>query len=106
MPNYIRVDVYKNTDMCDCTNNGVSATDKLVVQQENGNLTLEQVRADGYIIMDILCKSRVEENYFYAKEAGQQTWTMMGGNFIYSSDSRFRRTYGDRPLPVHDRIEN
>jgi hypothetical protein len=29
---------------------------------------------------------------------------MMGGNFVYSSDSRFRRL-SPGPLPVHDRYE-
>jgi hypothetical protein len=32
------------------------------------------------------------------------TWTMAGGNFVYSSDSRFRRI-SDGPIDVHDRIE-
>jgi hypothetical protein len=29
--------------------------------------------------------------------------SMMGGNFIYTSDSRFP---DERPIPVHDRVEN
>jgi hypothetical protein len=28
-----------------------------------------------------------------------------GGNFIWSSDSRFRQEVSERPIPVHDRIE-
>lgn len=31
-------------------------------------------------------------------------WTMFGGNFVWSSDSRFR-AISENPLPVHDRIE-
>jgi hypothetical protein len=102
--NYLPVDVYTNGQ--DSTNNGVSKTHRLVVPHENGHVTAEQVAEQGYIIMDVEVKGRVEEPYHYAREHGQTRWTMMGGNFIYSSDSRFRRTYGDRPLPVHDRIEN
>ena len=30
---------------------------------------------------------------------------MMGGCFVWSSDSRFSREYGDRPVPLHDRRE-
>ncbi len=32
------------------------------------------------------------------------TWTMFGGNFIYTSDSRLRAIC-PYPIPVHDRIE-
>jgi hypothetical protein len=32
-------------------------------------------------------------------------WSMFGGNFVWSSDSRFREWYGDAPLAVHDRLE-
>lgn len=30
---------------------------------------------------------------------------MMGGNFAYSTDSRWRDAFGSGPLPIHDRIE-
>lgn len=30
-------------------------------------------------------------------------WTMFGGNFIYTSDSRFPQRF---PIPVHDRVED
>jgi hypothetical protein len=31
-----------------------------------------------------------------------KTWFMFGGNFVYTSDSRFPNTY---PLSIHDRVE-
>ena len=42
---------------------------------------------------------------WYAKPASlvkSNSQCMMGGNFIYTSDSRFP---GDAPIPVHDRVE-
>jgi hypothetical protein len=30
---------------------------------------------------------------------------MFGGNFIWSSDSRFRQEVSEGPIPVHDRVE-
>lgn len=34
-------------------------------------------------------------------------WNMFGGNFVYTSDSRFREYTGSSlPLPVHDRFED
>lgn len=35
----------------------------------------------------------------------KREWTMMGGNFAYSSDSRWHREISEHPLPIHDRIE-
>ena len=45
------------------------------------------------------------EPAWYAKPAGllkSNTHSMMGGNFIHTSDSRFP---GRAPIPVHDRVE-
>lgn len=36
----------------------------------------------------------------------ERKWNMFGGNFVYSSDSRFLEFTGsNRPIPVFDRIE-
>lgn len=32
-------------------------------------------------------------------------WKMFGGNFVWSSDSRFREEVSEHPLPLHDRVE-
>lgn len=32
-------------------------------------------------------------------------WFMFGGNFIYSSDSRFAALNNGYPIPIHDRVE-
>lgn len=44
-------------------------------------------------------------DYVYAVPAGHDgKWLMFGGNFIWSSDSRFREL-STQPIPLHDRVE-
>lgn len=54
----------------------------------------------------ILCSRRVTEDYthIFAKpvEIGDGTHSMMGGCFIWASDSRFP---SHSPIPLHDRVE-
>lgn len=45
-----------------------------------------------------------QPEYLHARPADETRHTMMGGTFIYSSDSRFRAV-SDYPIPVHDRVE-
>jgi hypothetical protein len=47
------------------------------------------------------------EEYVYAEPIDEPTgvgW-MMGGTFIYSTDSRFRQFLNKYPIPLHDRQE-
>lgn len=53
----------------------------------------------------LLLKSKINQGreYFYAvPEVYENEQTAFGGNFIYTSDSRFPNLY---PIPLHDRIE-
>lgn len=34
-----------------------------------------------------------------------KVWGMFGGNFLYTSDSRFREVVNEYPIRIHDRIE-
>jgi len=99
--NYLPVNVYTNGT--DCTNNGVTYTDpdKLVVPCEDGFLTEEDVVRCGYIKLEV----GEAGGQMHLKPVGLGGWTMMGGNFVYSGDSRFGRTYGHHPISVHDRVE-
>lgn len=104
---YLRVDVYRNSVYGDCTNNGVSVThkDHLMVPCENGNYTEESILEYGYVALELKpCAIQGRAPHFIQK--GEHRWCMFGGNFIYSSDSRFSETYGDSPLKIHDRIES
>jgi hypothetical protein len=43
--------------------------------------------------------------YIHAEPVGETRVKMAGGNFVYSSDSRYHRAAGDYPISVHDRVE-
>ncbi len=90
----------------DCTAGGVTAThaQKLVVPCEDGYLTLEDVTERGYKILE-LQKSLVQGAPGHFTPEGVTRHTMFGGNYVTTSDSRFRRAYGWSPIAVHDRIE-
>ena len=105
--NYLPVSVYSSdTGDVDFTNGGVTVTNKesLCVPCETGYLSEENVRERGYTVLELInpafegCPMRLAPR-------GETRWTMMGGNFVYTHDSRFSETYGDYPIAVHDRIE-
>lgn len=85
----------------DCTNKGISSTaDTLYIISDKGYYSsTRDIRECVYL----------EEHRDYMSvrpvyKAGQ--WYMAGGNFIYSSDSRWRDGLGiTYPLSVHDRCE-
>lgn len=108
--NYLPVSVYgvqsDNTFMCgDSSNCGVTLIhrDKLVVPCATGHITEDDVAKRGYVVLEPMepsfpgCPLRF-------KPRGQ-TGGMAGGRFVYTSDSRFRETYGWHPISVHDRVE-
>ena len=99
----ISAGIYKHYG--DCSNNGISHrfTEVLIPC------------ADGYIEVDKdnppenFCELEVRSMFgreciravpFIPYKAGK--WLMMGGTFIYCSDSRFPFEY---PIPLHDRME-
>lgn len=109
---------------CDCTRNGVSAkhtrlTVRYVTQIGSvGPSDAADVRAcrviaaklatDGesavVLVRRMLGGERCDVVVPLAAFVSGQ-WTMMGGNFLYSCDSRFRALSPNMPLPIHDRIE-
>ena len=103
--NYLTVEVYKNS-FGDCTNNGVTSdtSQTFVVPCESGPITEEGLDAYGAVYV-ILVPGKAG-NRMHLKPYGVSRHTMFGGNFVYSSDSRFKETYGSNPVHVHDRIED
>ena len=85
----------------DCSCNGVTVTHakKLVVPCEDGHLSEEDVEKRGYVVLElgVILKS------IHFKQPGKRG--MFGGNFVWSSDSRFGKAYGRQPIHVHDRHE-
>lgn len=104
----LSVEVYK-FPLGDCTNNGVSGKyGKLLIPCDDGN---ESVDLDNPPENFCVIEKRVlwgDKHYYIVPYALKQSgkWTMMGGNFAYTSDSRFKEcTESWQPLPIHDRVE-
>lgn len=102
--------VLRNTLLGDCTNNGVTSKHDRVllvgdgipeIFEDNGNMpVLKLVYNDSidYYHAKPYEYEENEENEITSK------WYMMGGNFVYASDSRLREIT-KYPIPVHDRVE-
>jgi len=99
---YLPVNVYTEVDAIDCTNNGITVTNKhkLVIECETGFITEETVAEQG---MTILVPKTIND-YTYLVDKAHKGHTMFGGNFVFSSDSRFRKLTAT-PIAVHDRVE-
>jgi hypothetical protein len=112
---FISINIYYNNHYRDCAAGGKSQFHEsgyLLV--EDGNLTRDDIgktwidweRVDKpiYKIDTILGSKYVREIHFDGtmKTNPEKLGPMFGGNFIYSSDSRFP---SDAPIRIHDRYE-
>lgn len=97
--------VLKST-LGDCTASGLtSRQDKILLTSEDGTIegpfsTENHHNPDADFLV---LKKR--GNYMYAVPNSilkEGVHSMMGGNFVWTSDSRFPNSY---PIPVHDRVE-
>ena len=101
----IIVGVYKF--YTDCTNGGVSSkNDYLFMECADGYLDVDEENPPENLVR--LCvNTHFDKKYYYLepvapKKEGCVGW-MMGGNFAYSSDSRFPFNH---PIAIHDRQED
>lgn len=82
----------------DCTNFGISSKHSRLLLTGN---KIPEVAEETDI-------SKVVNLYYNpqlkVKPVKTKYHSMMGGNFIYSSDSRFRQI-SNQPIPIHDRVE-
>ena len=105
----LSVNVYK-FPLGDCANGGVSGKfSTLLIPCDDGNETVDLDNPpENFCIVDkrILWGEKHYRIIPYAlKQSGR--WVMMGGNFAYTSDSRFEEcTESWNPLPIHDRVED
>jgi len=116
--NGVMVTVYR-ADERDCTAGGVTsparAKGKTFIVFDpalaSGNWSLDDVRER----TDVVCLKLVRrqlaggeyihaEPIFWSEPEVPHGRPMCGGNFIFTSDSRFRRVC-EYPIPVHDRFE-
>lgn len=100
---FLLVFAYCN-DLGDCTNNGVTSPkhgNRLYVPHPQGPTLLEDIEDKKAVILE----PGEAGGHLHFKPRGAKGWTMAGGNFVYTSDSRFSNLYGRQPVSVHDRIE-
>lgn len=87
----------------DCSNNGLSSKEDSIIMHYGGGLDLDMIPDDELVLVERTLFGK-ESNYAIPAailKSGRHP--MFGGNFIYTSDSRFP---SDAPLKVHDRLED
>jgi len=102
--NKVSTYVYKNT-LGDCTNNGLTSKhDNLdLYYGQLDNEAIDKLAEDSLILIERVLWGK-QANYAVPVEIYKSgRHSMAGGNFIYTSDSRFP---SDSPISVHDRVEN
>ena len=97
------VDVFRAARGGDCTNGGISSrADKIFVISDGITFEFGPFYEDDAIASNIpVFVVGTAGGRKHLKPKGETRWTMFGGNFAYSSDSR-TPTY---PIAIHDRIE-
>ena len=105
----LTIHIYRTVGLGDCTNGGVSATvDEALVIGDGIDGIFE---AHGRPVLRLVTnRGGKTARLVPVSLAGR--WTMFGGNFGYTSDSRFaeavRKIYGSTfygAVPIHDRVE-
>ena len=110
----ILADVYKNANRAtDCTNNGWSNRFAQVCIVNVDGPCEPSETCPGVIVQKHRTMKSLHVVSVEDKETG--VWTMAGGNFLYTSDSRFGDlatellgegyTFGIGAVSIHDRIE-
>lgn len=97
--------VYRTPAFGDCTNKGPSSRLARCMIVDPRVPDLFTIDPDQEFAVEIRTKNVFGKEYIYAAPLGETRHVMMGGNFIHCSDSRFSKAFGDRPIPLHDRIE-
>jgi hypothetical protein len=106
----LRVYIYRN-DLGDCTNGGVTSKQTSIWLCTNKEDALKlQEEINGPVLFLETAQSYGGGTYKRAYPASEQPKGhmsyMAGGNFVYSSDSRFREYFDTSyPISVHDRSE-
>lgn len=98
----IHVYVFRS-DLGDCTMNGVSSKARSLDLHAEGN---PDGAEDGLVVVTRMIAGR---EYVHAEPIRQPkglVGPMAGGNFVYTSDSRYSEVTGVQyPISVHDRFE-
>lgn len=97
----------------DCSKGGISSRRNqfLLVDPQNPNLgAFSASEHDSENILVVSRESYLTGEYVYASplntDGEKLHGASAGGNFAYSSDSRFRRNVCPYPISIHDRVEH
>ena len=93
------------SNLGDCTNKGISSDhDRLYIVSDDGWSVLTDIREC------VTVERRIIEHSEYVNVRPvykADRWYMSGGNFLFSSDARFKEVTGvDYPVAIHDRYES
>ena len=105
------VHVLRQVDFPDCTRDGVtSRVGRAILVGPGVEGVFEPKPGDAVLVLDPRQKRWPLTPIAVPQEAVKgladaSEWWMFGGNFIYSSDSRFAALNGGNPIAVHDRHE-
>lgn len=112
---YIHVNVLRNGNGYDCTNGGETAQCDcftLFTHRMNRNaviLAIEEMGLNPAECLQVENRKPCGNDYYNAvllTPGRRDKWHSFGGNFVYSSDSRYREvTSLPYPISVHDRVE-
>lgn len=111
MKRFLSIDIFRPE--VDCTNRGVTHPDNakgkiFVVPHPSGQWDEDDINngdTDRFVVLEVKTHEIYPEYKYLRPVMAGKRWTMMGGNFGYTSDSRWSSMYGNYPLPIHDRIE-
>ncbi len=93
--------VYR-TDGIDCSIEGISKKHNHLILVSEGIPEIFAATPDCPAV-ELVKKNVYGKEYLCAKPLDHNDkWYMMGGNFLYTCDSRFPQKY---PIPIHDRFE-
>jgi hypothetical protein len=87
----------------DCTNNGLTSREDSIVLHYGTGVDIDMIPEDELVLIERTLWGKPAN---YAVPAGvyrSGKHSMAGGNFVYTSDSRFP---SDAPISVHDRVES
>ncbi len=98
------VDIYKNSSS-DCTNKGASSSsDRALVIHDKGWIDINKDGSSD-LNLPVFVLTFSGDKAVVRPFGSMKRWPMFGGNFLWSSDSRFRNFISEHPLAIFDRIE-
>lgn len=87
----------------DSTNNGLSSKEDSIIMHYGAGLDLDMIPDDELVLVERTLFGKQANYAIPAAILKSDRHSMFGGNFIYTSDSRFP---SDAPISVHDRLED